>query len=264
MTLSAILDSIEGISPDIAQLYTKNAIGKYELTGISGIKTQADIDRLTGSLQNERIAHQNTKVSLETYKKLGDDPSKVQLQLDRIGELEAASGDKIDEEKLNEMVETRLQTKIAPLKRELDEANKKLTESSSTIQQFETKDIKRQIASSVASAAKQSNLISTAIDDATMMAENIFQIDESGKVVTKDNVGVTPGIDATVWLTDMREKRPHWWANSQGGGAGGNNGGSFGSSNPWAKDSFNMTEQSKMIKTNPVLAEQMKSAAGNK
>ncbi|WDU82280.1 hypothetical protein [Caloramator sp. Dgby_cultured_2] len=34
--------------------------------------------------------------------------------------------------------------------------------------------------------------------------------------------------------------------------------------NPWAKETFNLTEQAKILKENPALAEQLKAAAGVK
>jgi uncharacterized protein (UPF0335 family) len=48
---------------------------------------------------------------------------------------------------------------------------------------------------------------------------------------------------------------------NSGGGAGGSGGGK-GAANPWAKDSFNMTEQGKLLTSNPTLARQMAAEHG--
>ena len=37
--------------------------------------------------------------------------------------------------------------------------------------------------------------------------------------ITRDNVGVTPGIDPAVWLSEIQAKRPHWWGEMVGTGA---------------------------------------------
>ncbi|QFR59625.1 hypothetical protein P6F33_gp24 [Pseudomonas phage Quinobequin-P09] len=90
----------------------------------------------------------------------------------------------------------------------------------------------------------------------------MLEVNEEGKVVTRDGVGVTPGIDATVWLTEMQSKKTHWWGPSQGGGAGGNRSGSGGGANPWSADGWNMTEQGRILKENRSRAEQMAKSAG--
>jgi hypothetical protein len=45
-------------------------------------------------------------------------------------------------------------------------------------------------------------------------------------------------------------------AQNQGGGGGG------GLKNPWAKDTFNLTEQGTILKSDPALAKRLKAAAG--
>ena len=105
-------------------------------------------------------------------------------------------------------------------------------------------------------------VVDTAIEDVTLLAERIFTIDETGKVVAKDNVGCTPGISPEVWLNEMQQKRPHWWGPSAGGGAGGNRGGGSFTSNPWSAEGWNMTQQGQIYNENPAKAEQMARSAG--
>lgn len=49
---------------------------------------------------------------------------------------------------------------------------------------------------------------------------------------------------------------------NSGGGAPGGNGGGGGGSNPFAKDSFNMTEQARLIKSDPARAQTLATEAG--
>lgn len=95
-----------------------------------------------------------------------------------------------------------------------------------------------------------------------MLAERVFEVDDEGNVTTKDGVGVTPGIAADVWLTEMQDKRPHWWPQSQGGGAGGSGGGGAGGKNPFSAEGWNLTEQGRLVRENPEKADQMAKAAG--
>ena len=257
--LKAILDSLEGVEPHFHSLYTERN-GKFELTGIEGVKTQADIDRLQTALTKERNDHKTLK---DRYVILGDrKPEDIVASLDRIAELEAAANGKLDDAKLNEIVEGRIKSRLAPVERQAQTLQQQLTEANASLEMLRTKDSLRIVTDAVRGAASKLKVVDTAIEDVTMLAERIFTIDETGAVVTKDNVGVTPGIAADVWLTDMQAKRPHWWGPSQGGGAGGNRGGGSGVSNPWAKDSWNLTEQGRIYKESSAKAEQLAKAAG--
>lgn len=257
--LKAILDSLEGVEPHFHSLYTERN-GKYELTGIEGVKTQADIDRLQTALTKERNDHKTLKDRVSLF---GDrKPEDIIAALDRIPELEAAAKGNLDEGKLNEIVEGRIKSRLAPIERQAQTLQQQLSEANASLEMLRTKDSLRIVTDAVRGAASKLKVVDSAVEDVTLLAERLFTIDETGAVVTKDNVGVTPGISADVWLTDMQAKRPHWWGPSQGGGAGGNRGGGSGVTNPWSKDSWNLTEQGRIYKENSSKAEQLAKAAG--
>ena len=257
--LKAILDSLEGVEPHFQSLYTERN-GKYELTGIEGVKTQADIDRLQTALTKERNDHKTLKDRFATF---GDrKPEDIISALDRIPELEAAAKGNLDEAKLNEIVEGRIKSRLAPVERQAQTLQQQLSEANASLEMLRTKDSLRIVTDAVRGAASKLKVVDSAVEDVTLLAERLFTIDETGAVVTKDNVGVTPGISADVWLTDMQAKRPHWWGPSQGGGAGGNRGGVSGVTNPWSKDAWNLTEQGRIYKENSGKAEQLAKAAG--
>lgn len=121
------------------------------------------------------------------------------------------------------------------------------------------------IADAVRSAVgKSKGFQSSAVEDAITLAERVLEIDDSGNVVTKDGVGVTPGVGADVWLTEIQSKRPHWWGETIGGGASGNRGGAsgYGGNNPWSHDHWNLTEQGRILTTDRKKAEQLAKSAG--
>lgn len=257
--LKAIVETLDDVPQQFHELYAEKN-GKFEITGIEGIKTTADVERLQSALTKERSDHKETR---SKFSVIADrDPQEIIQQLDRIPELEAAAEGKVDENKLNELAEARIKTKLAPIEREnktLKEQNQQLT---GTVEQFQTKEKTRAIHDSVRKAASTSKVLPEAMEDALMLAERVFEVNDDGQVTTRDGVGVTPGVDPTVWLTDIQTKRPHWWGPSQGGGASGNRSGGGGVSNPWSADSWNLTEQGKILTENRTRAEQMAKSAG--
>lgn len=258
MGLKAIVDTLDSVPEQFRELYTERN-GKFELTEVEGMRTQADIDRVQTALTKERNDHRGTK---EKYSALsGMDISDVLQKLDRIPELEALANGKVDETKIEELVNGRLRSKLAPIERERDTFKTQLTETQNQLKQYEAEKIQRLIGDKVRSAATAAKLLPEAIEDALLLAERVFEVAEDGRVVTKDGVGVTPGVDPSVWFTDLQAKRPHWWGPSVGGGArGGANGGV--PTNPWSAEHWNMTAQGQIYNSDPTKAEQMAKSAG--
>jgi regulator of replication initiation timing len=241
--LKAVLDSIDDLPEPIQELYSKKG-DKFELTGIEGVKTPADVERLTKTLNTEREAHKATKAKLAAFGDL--EPEEVQAKLDKYDELEATSGGKVDDEKIAKLVEARVKSQIGPKDREL----KKLQDENATLradnETLRSGERKRLIHDHVRTAAQKSKLLDTATEDALFMAERVFDVDENGVVITRDNVGVTPGLDAEGWLQEIQPKRPHWWPATQGSGGKGSGGsGGYGASNPWSADAWNLTRKAR-------------------
>lgn len=261
MALKAIYDKLDEIPTQFQELYSERG-GKYELTGVEGVKTQADVDRLTTSLNNERDEHKKTKGKLSAWSTFGDNPDEVRTRLDRVEELELLAEGKGDQTKLDQLVEARLKQRIAPVERERDQLKAQVAEKDQQIVAFQTKEKTGTIHSHIRAAAKKVGMLDTAIDDAILHGERVLEIDAAGKVVTKDGVGVTPGLAPDQWLTDLKTTRTHWWGETVGGGSRGGGAGSRGV-NPWAHDTWNMTEQGKYVKEHgPEKAAQMAKLAG--
>lgn len=262
MALKAILDNLDELDAGFHDHYRKDdKLGKFVLD-VEDFDAMPRVRGLKDEAAKNRIAARNFEQALAPYKALGELDVLTQT-LDRIPELEsAASGKGVDENKLNELVEGRLKGKLAPVERELGtlkQQNQQLTEQLTT---YQKKEQLRNIGDSVRAAASKLKVLDTALEDAMLLAERVFEVQEDGTVVTKDGVGVTPGLPAEDWLKDMQSKRPHWWGPSVGGGAGGNKGGGSGMTNPWSADNWNMTEQGRLYKENPTRATQLAQAAG--
>lgn len=260
MGLKAIVDDINTVEEKYRDLYTERN-GKWELTAIEGMRTQADIDRLQGSLVAERNEHKATKVKLDAFD--GLDAANVRAELARIPELEVrASNNKLNDAQIETIVSGRVKQAVEPIQQQLKTAQTELTTARTEIDGFKSKDRTNTINGAVRDAAVKSKVLTGALDDVLLYGERLFEIDATGRVVTKaDIAGVTAGIEPSVWLTEQQKNRAHWWPASSGGGAAGS-GGTGGGVNPFSKDGWNLTEQGRMHNENPAKAEQMAKAAG--
>jgi hypothetical protein len=260
MALKLSYDKKEDIPAEFLSLYTeKDDI--WELTGVEGIKTQADVDRLSAALKKERNDHKAIK---DKVKQLGDRTiEQVIEQLDRIPELEAQiEASDMDPKKIDALVEARIKARLAPVERERDTLKTKVGELEGEVKISKADKRTRTIHDAIREASVKAKLLPEALEDALLLSDRIFDIDEAGKVVVKDEVGFTPGVDAVVWFTDMQKKRPHWWGPSGGGGAGGNRGGNGIAKNPWSSTDWNMTEQGQIYNEDPARAAQLAQVAG--
>jgi hypothetical protein len=260
MAIKAIVENLDEVPAQFHELYTQ-VDGKYTLTGVEGMKPLDEFNRVHGGLVKERNDHKTTKGKLDAWALHGT-PEEVQLKLDRIAELETAAGGKLDEAAISKLVETRIGTKLAPVQRELQTALTQVGERDQIIAGYKTKERTRTIHDTLReSLKKQEGFQASAFDDAAMLAERVFDVDEEGRVTAKEGVGCTPGIDPATWLTEMQSKRPHWWGPSSGGGSKGSGFGTSGT-NPFTHEGWNMTEQGRMITENRARAEQMARSAG--
>lgn len=259
--IKAIVDKIEDVDEKYRDLYTERN-GRWELTGVEGMKTEADVARLTSALDKERNDHKATKKKFEVF---GDRKAEdILADLDRLPALEAAAEGKLDDDKVNELVEKRLAAKTGPLERQLKTLTGTLTEREQELEEYKAKETTRTLHDAIREAVgKAQGFQPAALEDALMFGERHLQLSEDGKVITRDSVGVTPGVDAVVWLSEMQQKKPHWWGATAGGGARGNNGtGGNYSENPFSREHWNMTRQGELLRENRTRAEQMAKSAG--
>jgi hypothetical protein len=234
--------------------------GEWVFTGVAGMKTQEDIDTLQTSLQAERNAHKDTKGKLNAFG--GKDAAETLAEIDKIEEYKAAAGGKLDETKINELVETRINARLAPVQRELDTANTNLGEANDKIGVYVGNERRTNISGMARDVATKLNVVGTATDDVIMYANAQMEVNELGQVVTNANAPCGAGMNAEVWLTDLKATKGHWFPASQGAGASGGQGGGQGGANPFSKDGWNLTEQGKMLSADRDTATQMAKSAG--
>lgn len=242
-----------------ADLYSERD-GKFVLTGVNGIKTPEDTNKLMTSLKNERKAHAATKSNLDRFAEY--DPEELTNSLSELEQLRLTGG-KIDDTQIEELVGQRLTLKTKPLEKQIGTLTEQLAEYQSKVSAYELADTQRNIGDQLTKAATSAKVHSSALQDIAVIGLGIFELDELGNAVTREGIpNVTAGLSPDVWLTDARDNRPHWWPESQNAGArGSGNSGGF-ANNPFTAENWNMTEQGKMLMQNRSKAEQMAKAAG--
>lgn len=265
MSLKVVHDSIDDIPENYRELYTERD-DKFYLTGVEGVKTQDDVDRVSEGLRKEREDHKKTKERLNTWD--GMEFEDVQKNLSRIPELEAmAKGNREEWEKeLDELTENRVKSRILPVEGDLKKTKKDLETTTEELLTLRTEIKRRTIHEKIREEAQKAKVLSSAMPDVLLLADAVFDITETGDLITKQNpYNVLEGMSIDVFFQQMPEHRPHWWQLSGGGGANGSSNIGGMKNNPWAKDHWNLTEQGKIISEKGLeKAEQIAKAAGSK
>ena len=125
-----------------------------------------------------------------------------------------------------------------------------------------------QIDQAVVSEATKRGLRPTALTDITARARMTFKLVNGvpqafdGDVPRYGRDGTSP-LTLAEWVDALVSDAPHLFeANAGGGAAGsGSRGAGSGGVNPFRKESWNLTEQVKLLKTNPGLAARLKASA---
>ena len=131
----------------------------------------------------------------------------------------------------------------ADLKTQTGDLSKKLSEMTDNYGRVAGSLRQTKVEHAIDRAARDANVISGAIPDVQGAAAKVFQLNETGEVVTSE--GETP----EQWIQNMKETRGHWWPNSVSAGSqGGRGGGGVGESNPFTAKHWSPTQQGQVVK----------------
>lgn len=256
--LNTSYGSLDEVPETFRSLYSEQD-GKAVLSKVVGLKTQDDINRLTGALDKERNDHKQVRALLSKFGERSVDD--VLTELDSIPALKAAAN---GAENLDEQIAGRLQQETAPLKRQLTNYETELETLRGQVGEYQTREVHRDINDTVGKFALSSKVLPEAVEDVQFMARSIFEKNDQGQVVAKSGIpNVTPGISPEVWLVELQQSKPYYWpqSNLPNMGKGGN--GQAGT-NPWSKNSWNLTEQGRILRENRAKADQLAAQAGTK
>ncbi len=173
MALELMYEKKEDVPEAHAELYTETD-GKWQLTGINGLVTKDDVDKLNVALGKERTDHKETKKKVAVWADL--EKEKVDADLAELTELRAASeageGTKDGKEKFEAGVKAAAEARIVAAKVISDRENADLKkvngEQAEEIVGFKQANTVRTIIDDVRKATTTSKVIDTAVDDVLM------------------------------------------------------------------------------------------------
>jgi len=256
MALKTKYDSLKEIPAEDVRLYVERD-GAWHLD-VDQRELKAKLDEMRGNniALSKRVADYEKRfegIDPEQVRKLVEE--KQRLEEER--QLKAGETEKVIESRVA-AVRGDLQKQVAALTSERDAFGAQLV----TIR----------IDQGVVSAATKRGLRLTAIPDITARARTVFKLvdgaprayDADGQTVRVGKDGVTP-MTLDEWVDQQVADAPHLFETNAGGGAVGNGSGGAGGNrsvrNPFRKESWNLTEQMKLEKTDPALAARLEAAA---
>ncbi|HSA12569.1 MAG TPA: hypothetical protein P5205_19590 [Candidatus Paceibacterota bacterium] len=203
----------------------------------------------------------------ETRKRFeGIDPEEVRKLAEEKRRLEEEQQLKAGE--VEKVYENRLKTVRADLEKQLSGVTGELNTATAQLTRI-------QIDQGVITVATKKGLRPTAIPDITARARNVFRLEKGvptafeadGKTVRVGKDGITP-LNLEEWVDLQVAEAPHLFESNAGGGAAGDaSGGGAGARagrsarNPFRKETWNLTEQMKLQKSDPQLAARLRAAA---
>ena len=227
---------------DVDGAVEKSKLDEFRNSNVSLIKERDDLKKRYEGIDPDAV------------KALADE----KRQLEEAQQLKAGEVEKVVENRIKG-VKADLEKQIATLSGERDALTGRLTSI--------------QIDQGVLTVATKRGLRPTAIPDITARARSIFRLvngvptafEPDGKALRYGKDGLTP-MTLDEWVDAQVSEAPHLFESNAGGGAAGNGSGGVGGSkasvkNPFRKESWNLTEQMKLQKSDPQLAARLKAAA---
>lgn len=268
--LKAIYESSEEIPEGYADLYVERD-GKFELAEVEGIKTTADIERLDKALKAERAEHAKTKTRVKAFGAYT--PEQIEEMTTQLEEMKAQleAGGKPDAAALDKLVEAKLPAHLKPLQRKIEELQAEREALATENQGLKGDKIRRGLRDLVTltlGTKKMQSVDRRAEPDIELWAERVLTLDEDGKFVTKEGVGLTPGMSLEEALIEVQASgvRPLWFKGNTPAGAqdGGDKKVVSGGDNPFDAKTWSSTKAASIVKANPGEAKRLARAAKDK
>ena len=212
-----------------------------------------------------------TNVALKKkVEKFGDlDPEAAREALDRKEEFEAGEGAN-SPEKIRAAAEALAAERVSKMKTTHAE---QLATKDGTIGRLNGSLNDRVVGDALRKAGSDLGVHAGAVDDLISRGKAVFAVDSDGNLIALDSDGETPRLNdrgdafsAGDFVGGLKKSAAHLFGETSGSGSSGssasqNVSGAQGP-NPWAKESFNLTDQGKILKADPKLAQRLAAKAG--
>lgn len=248
-------EEYDKLSDQHKALYEEDGQGRWVLQ-VEGAVPKKQLDEF-------RTTNVTLRKQVEAYGDITPDLAKAAVA--KKAEYEAGT----DPKKIDELVNGR----VAKMQEEHATALKGL--------QTENQGLKTQIGktvihSALTEAGTKAGVRPEAVADLIARGSSVFSLAEDGKTVQAldadgNPVYGTAGVALTPenYVKQLAKEAPHLFQTSTGGGSGGGGGGGQGGGgaggqkgNPWAKETWNLTQQGLILRENRDKARQLASAAG--
>jgi hypothetical protein len=260
MSLKFKYEKSEEVPAELAGHYTEQN-GAW-LLNVEGAVERARLEEVrttNASLAKERdeIKKRFEGIDPEEVRKLGDEKRRLEeAQQLKAGEVEAV-----------------LEKRVKAARGELEKQISNLTSERETLTQ---RLVSIQIDQGVLAAATKRGLRATALPDITARARNVFRLvngiptafEADGQTVRPGKDGFTP-MTLEEWIDGQVSEAPHLFeANAGAGAAGDMASGGAGTRNrsmrnPFRKETWNLTEQMRLQRSDPQLAARMRAGSGS-
>jgi hypothetical protein len=228
---------------DVDGAVDKSRLDEFRNTNLALIKERDDLKKRFDGIEPDEV------------RKLADE----KRSLEEAHQLKTGEVEKVLEARVK-AARSELEKQISHLSSERDNLNQRLV----TIQ----------IDQGIIAAATKRGLRATALPDITARARNIFRLvngvptayEDDGQTIRSGKDGFTP-MTLEEWIDTQVSEAPHLFEPNAGGGAAGDASGGGASTrnrsvrNPFRKESWNLTEQMRLQKTDPALAARLKAAS---
>jgi len=253
---------------------------KYLITDESELPTEDSLKGLYQKDGDNWILQVDGVVPKKTHDTFRDANIELKKKLEAFGSLtpeDAAEAAKLkkkvidletqisgDKDKLEKLLQQRVGEMKEAHEKERNDLQQRLTKTNS---ELDTLTIDREMVA----AGRRFGLRDSAVDDLIRRGREVFKRGEGGEVVATEadgSIKFGPSGDPLTpeqFIKTLTAEANHLFDASKGSGSGGSGPGSGGSGsgkNPWKKETFNLTEQAKLVKSNPKVAKQMAAAVG--
>jgi hypothetical protein len=260
MALKYKISSKAEVPAEQAAFYTERD-GAFILD-VDGAVEKAKLDEfrnnnITLTKERDELKQRFEGINPEEVRKLAEEKRRLEEE----AQLKAGEVDKVVEKRVT-AARTELEKQLGAITSERDALNARL--------------VAIQIDQGVTAAATKRGLRATAIPDITARARGVFRLVEGvptafeadGKTVRTGKDGVTP-MTLEEWVDGQVSEAPHLFESNAGGGAAGNASGGSASGarasgtlrNPFRRETWNLTEQMRIQKSDPPLAARLRAAA---
>lgn len=218
MTLKAFVSSLEDVPEELRSYYRQQDDGRYKF----GAEDVEDVTHLKTALERQKAEGQKARATLQELRESTDgidfDLARQLLEEHEKGQRKKA----IDEDRVEELITTEVEKRIAKMRDKHGEDLRTLTEERDLLRGRLEKVL---IDNSLSSEATKAGILADALPDVIRRGRERFSLHDD-KVVARDGEGnILYGPDGqtsqsvTEFMEELKASARHLFAPSQGGGA---------------------------------------------